>query len=275
MQFIRTMPLCARSNNVPPWCLTPGRDIVCAGSKAGALWALLALLALLLARPAGAQERAEMVFVAATNHTMPLASFADGRLSGGLLKELGEAIAQRLGRRARFVSVPPRRVASTLADGSADAVCYVLPEWLEGNFNWSVPLIPDAGVVVARAGAPVVKQLAQLEFQPVGTVAGYYYAALSSTLGPRFRRDDAPSMELNIRKLLLGRMQYAVLEKTTFAYLQRQQPKLGLRADLEFDLFKAQYAFSLRSRIDITEADRAIASLLRDGGIERVLAHYR
>ncbi|WP_256080088.1 transporter substrate-binding domain-containing protein [Massilia sp. YIM B04103] len=230
---------------------------------------------LLLAAAARAEERREMVFIAATNHTMPLASFADGKLSGGLLKELGEAIAQRAGRQARFVSVPPRRVASTLAEGGADAVCYVLPEWLDGNFNWSAPLIPDAGVVVARADAPLVRLLSQLEGRPVGTVAGYHYAALSRTLGARFRRDDAPSMEHNIRKLLLGRMQYAVLEKTTFAYLQRKQPGLGLRADLEFDPFKAQCAFSLRSQIDIAEADRAIASLLRDGDIERVLAHYR
>ena len=94
----------------------------------------------------------EIVFVAATNHAMPLSQFQASVLTGGILKDPGDAIAQRMKRRARFISLPSRRVNLAMLNGEADGVCYVRPRWLEGSFYWSRPLIPAAAVLVSRTG---------------------------------------------------------------------------------------------------------------------------
>jgi len=236
----------------------------------------LAPLCLLLAlSPAAVAGQGEMVFVAATNHNMPLSRFQDGELADGLLKDLGDSIAQRMGRRARYVSVPAKRVADYLVSGRADGVCYVLPRWLPGPFNWSQPLMPDAGVLVARPEAPAVRALSDLANKPVGTVLGYSYSMIDAALGRAFVREDAPSMELNISKIQHGRMQYAIMGRMTAEYLMRSEPQHKLRIDFEFDPFKAQCAFSQKSSIPFGEVQRAIGGLVSDGSIDRLQRRYR
>ena len=213
--------------------------------------------------------------MAATNHNMPLSRFQNGEMVDGLLKDLGDGIAHRMGRQARYVSVPAKRVAEYLASGRADGVCYVLPRWLPGAFNWSQPLMPDAGVLVSRSEAPAVRALSDLANKPVGTVLGYSYSMIDSALGRAFVREDAPSMELNISKIQHGRMQYAIMGRMTAEYLMRSEPQHKLRIDFEFDPFKAQCAFSKRSAIPFDDVQRAIGSLVSDGSIDRLLHRYR
>lgn len=217
----------------------------------------------------------ELVFVAATNHNMPLSRFQHGELADGLLKELGDAIAQRMGLHPRYVSAPAKRVAEFLVSGRADGVCFVLPRWLPGTFNWSQPLIPDSGVLVARVDAPPVRVLSDLANRPVGTVLGYSYSMIESELGRAFVREDAPTMELNISKIVHGRMQYAIMGRMNAEYLMRAEPVHKLRIDFEFDPFMAQCAFSQKSAIPFGDVQRAIGSLAADGSIERILQHYR
>ncbi len=235
--------------------------------------ALCVWLGLMLAMGmAGAQE---LVMIAPTNHAMPWAKFKDGVLTDGILKELGEAIAARTGRHARFIDLPSKRVASELALGHGDGVCYVLPSWIAGDFNWTGPLIPTGGLIVAHPDAPVLTDLGRLAGEPIGTVIGYHYPQLDQALGSHFMRDDAPSMEHNVRKLAAGRRHYAIVEATTLAYLMRIDKSLRLRTDLVIATFKAKCAFSKRAQVPFAQVERAIAGLVADGSVERILSHYR
>lgn len=236
----------------------------------------LASLCLLMALSPGAfADQGELVFVAATNHNMPLSRFQNGQLAEGLLKDLGDSIAQRMGLRVRYVSVPAKRVAEFLVSGRADGVCYVLPRWLPGAYNWSEPLIPDSGVLLARTDAPQVRNLTDLANKPIGTVLGYSYPLIDAVLGKDFIRQDAPSMELNISKIQHGRMQYAVMGKMNAEYLMRFDAQRKLRIDLEFDYFKTQCAFSRQSAIPFGDVQKAISSLVADGSVDRLLLRYR
>lgn len=216
-----------------------------------------------------------MVFIAATNNTMPLAQFEGRQLVGGILKDLGDAITQRLGRRATYVNIPSKRVWSVLMQGEADGVCYVMPSWAEGTFDWSRPLIPDGVVLAAHHRAPVVRSLAELANQPVGTVLGYHYPEVEAELGPRFIRDDAPTMEHNLKKLTAGRRQYGVVELTALEYRIRNDKAAKLRADVVFFRFKAHCAFSKRSQIPFARVERAINALHGDGTVDAILDRYR
>lgn len=217
----------------------------------------------------------EIVFIAPTNHAMPWARFQDGKLTGGLLKDLGDAIAQRLGRHAKFISISSNRVRGVLLEGGADALCYVRPEWIDGVYNWSVSFIQDGALVVARPTAPPIHTLTDLAGQPVGTVVGYRYPELDSALGHGFIREDAPSMENNLRKLIAGRMEYAILEKMVFEYQLRMDKSIKLRADLLYVSFDAQCAFSRSSTIPFAEVERVINGLIKDGSVAEIFSHYR
>lgn len=216
-----------------------------------------------------------IVFLAGTHHTMPLSRFDEALLVEGIVKDVGEAIAQRLDRQARFIAVPPRRVPLMLKAGDADGICYILPQWVDGDYNWTRPIIPGHGVLVARAGTPIAAGIGALAGVTIGTVAAYRYDSFDKALGKRFQRDDAPAMESNVQKLLAGRMDYAIMEKMTFDYLMRGQDKPALRADLEFDPIRARCAFSRKSAIPFAQVEQAVKSLAEDGSFDRILARYR
>ncbi len=235
--------------------------------------ALLCVLALPFMTAAA--ESPTITFIAPTNLGMPLAQFTNDQLTGGIVKELGDAIARRLGREAVYRNIPPKRVSKTLTVGDADSVCYILPDWVKGDFDWSPPLIPDGDLVVSRADAPKITKLSDLIGQRVGTVLGYPYPSVNASIGGRFERDDAQSAELNLKKLSLGRTDHALVEKSSFDYEKRLRPDSTLRIDLVVDSYQAKCAFSKRSQVPFQLVQPAIQSLMDDGTIERVLSHYR
>jgi polar amino acid transport system substrate-binding protein len=217
----------------------------------------------------------EIVFIAPSNHAMPWAQFKDGKLSDGLLKDLGELIAARLARKAKFITLPSNRVRGALSEGAADALCYARPEWLDGSYNWTQSLIQDGAAVVARIDAPVIRTLANLHNVPLGTVIGYRYPEIENALGHGFVREDAPSMESNLRKLVAGRMEYAIIEKMVLDYHLRKDQSIKLRVDLLYITFNAQCAFSLSSKIPFAEVTRVIKSINEDGSANEIFSHYR
>jgi ABC-type amino acid transport substrate-binding protein len=217
----------------------------------------------------------ELVMLAPLNHTMPIARFTGTELTGGILKDLGDLMAAKLGRTARYVAVPSRRVALMLARGEADGVCLVQPHWIDGDFRWSAPLIPTGGVVLARADAPVIARLEDLRGKKVGTVAGYRYQYIGPLLGRDFLRDDAPSAEHNLRKLLAGRTQYALMELTSAAYQVRNDATRSLRLDITYESDMARCAFSPKSAIPYAEIKQATDSIAAERGVDKIMARYR
>ena len=220
-------------------------------------------------------EPAAIIFEAPVNESMPLARFENEQLISGIYKDLGEAIAARMGLAAQYLYVPGARVSEGLNLGHADVLCYARPEWLQGSFEWSAPVIDDAEVIVASAEAPPVHHIADLADQPVGTVIAYHYRELQTELGDHFRRDDAPTMEMNMRRVAAGRIHYAVIEKLLFDYAIHREPNPQLRVDLIYSPIKAMCAFSRQSKIPFAAFEAAVNSLIADGTVARIMESYR
>ena len=217
----------------------------------------------------------EFVMIAPLDQTMPIVRIENGVLTGGILKDLGDAIAKRLGRRAVYLGLDFTDIKQTLSSGRADAMCYVMPFWIDGDYHWSTPLLPDTEMVVASGDAPPIGSLQALGNKPVGTVAGYRYPRIEQVLGKRFLRVDSATMDQNIQQLLTGKSQYAVIGESTLTYLQRQHPALHLRPELVFINFKAQCAFSRKSQVPFARVNGIIEAMLNDGSIDQILARYR
>ena len=232
-------------------------------------------LLLSLSFAAASAAQGELRMLAPLNHVMPLARFHDQKLTGGILKDLGDAIALRLGRRAVYVSVAVDQVGPALAQGKADGLCYVRPFWIDGVFDWSRPLIPDAELVASTIEAPVIASLLDLRDRPVGTVAGYRYPRVEQVLGLRFQRRDSATMEESLQAMAAGSARHTVLNRATLLYQLKHNKSLKLRADLVLASFSAQCAFSKRGKVSFSDVDQAINTLIDNGSVEAILARYR
>ncbi len=236
---------------------------------------IVCLLAMLSPFGAAFAASDELRMIAPLNQAMPLAEFKDDKITGGIIKDLGDAIARRLGRRPVFLSVASEQVGAVLSKGKADGICYVRPFWIDGEFDWSEPVIPDAEVVASHPEVPALRSLHDLRDRPVGTVVGYRYPRVEQVLGLRFRRLDSPTMEENLRGVMLGHARYTVIAQSTLAYQLKVNKSLKLRTDLKVASFSAQCAFSRRGNVPFSEVNHAINSLIGDGSVQRILARYR
>jgi polar amino acid transport system substrate-binding protein len=230
---------------------------------------------LVVCHAVAAQASGELLMIAPLNQTMPLAQYYNGHLAGGIIKDVSVAIGRRMKRKVTFLSVAGDQVSATLTQGKADGICYVRPFWIDGDYHWSRPVIPDAELVASLPSAPVVRSLLDLRDRPVGTVAGYRYPRVEQVLGLRFQREDSVTMEENLHKMMQGAVQYTVLNQSTLSYQLKINTALKLRADLVFASFTAQCAFSKQRNVNPAEVDKAIAGLLADGSIDTILARYR
>jgi polar amino acid transport system substrate-binding protein len=236
------------------------------------LSSVLAVLAVTTAAQASSQD---FTMVAPMSQSMPLVQFEKGKLSGGILRDLGIALSRRLGRTPQFINVSADGSAAVLADGRADGLCFVLPTWLDGDFNWTVPFMSDNEMVVSRVGARPIRSLTDLRNRPVGAVHSYRYPRIDQVLGEQFRRADYQTIDENIRKLLDGAVQHALLSKSAVEYHNFIRKAAPLRIDLTIAAFEAQCAFSKKSEIAFADIDRAFNMMIKDGTIERIIARYR
>jgi ABC-type amino acid transport substrate-binding protein len=216
-----------------------------------------------------------IVFVAPTNSSLPTAEFRGEALETGILKDFGQAIGEELHRKALFISLPRKRIDEALSKGEVDGICNFRPEWMGTSLHWSQPLIADGDLLVSSPGVPAPKTLADVAGKTLGLVLGYKYPDLDAVLGTDYQRDDAPNAPLNIQKLLLGRLSYAVVDRLDFDYQSKRHPEFRFFARLPISSYNLRCGFSLASQIPFGEIDNAVHKLVRDGNMERILKRYR
>lgn len=235
----------------------------------------LLLAMLLLIQPVRAQQKLYVLLDSSTE--MPQARIVGGKPVGGLARDLGLQLGARLKREVVFRVLPRKRVASELMAGvEADLLCNYLPEWLPEGLLWSQAFIPDAELVISLASAAAPTTVADLADRPIGTVNGFAYPNFERALGARFRREDAPDAQANLRKLQAGRMGHAIIGRTTFEYLVRRGHYNGeLHPPLEVSSYKTHCALSPHSKLSLSELNTAISALIDSGGLKRMLDTYR
>jgi len=222
--------------------------------------------------PALAVPAAELVVLVDRASDMPMAGFASGSLVAGIHKDLGEALARNLGRSARFVVLPRKRIARALQDGEADILCGYMPEWLQGDFLWSQPLFTAEEVLVTDTSVAAPRSIEDVRGQPVGTVLGYAHPEMEQVLGKGFVRDDAPNMEINLEKLARGRVHHILIAKGVLYYRQRLRPSpLKLYPPLTVMSFQTRCAVSRKGHIALAEIDAAIKQAHQDGTIAGIV----
>ena len=229
----------------------------------------LALLSL------GSARADKVTMLVDTGTEMPMADIRNGQVTGGIHKDLAEALAQKMGRTAVTLPMPRKRIAMALEAGQADVLCMYLPEWLPGRFGWTQPFMPQTETVITSLSVPQPQSLLDLRGQSIGTVLGFQYPEMIKAMGTGFVRADAHSNLANLRKLAAGRLRHVATIKSFYDYQLHKGERINVHEPLVVRSYYTRCAVSEKGRVGLPEVDAAITQLLREGAINRILSNYQ
>lgn len=200
----------------------------------------------------------------------------------GILVEWNAALAKQLGKKPVFGVYPSKRIVRVMEDGTADALCYVLPQWLPSELAnqliWSPAFLSDQEIIVFRNDQKPVTQLSDLYEQRLGTVLGYQYVSLQSDLdAKKILRDDAPTEVLLFEKLFRGRYHHLVAHDMTIAWYRKTDPRMKsyLSSNYVVTAYQAKCAFNQKTGLTEQDLKSAFAELEKRGVMADILQKYQ
>ncbi|MDR7296623.1 ABC-type amino acid transport substrate-binding protein [Pelomonas aquatica] len=239
-------------------------------------WGRLVLTAVLASWVGAASAEPPVLrIVAPANQSMPMLRLEGHRPVDGVLKDLGELLAQRLGLSPVFIALPSKRAGPAVASGAADLLCYVKPEWLDVQVLWTQSFLSGTGIIAAGPNAPPVSRLHDLRDEPLGTVLGYRYPVIDQAFNQAIRREDVADAETNLRRLALGRLHFVVTDRAALAYYLKANPTAALREVLEVEHYQLGCALSPGKADLLQPLNKAIDRIQLDGSVAKLLGRYR
>ncbi len=230
-----------------------------------------------------AQSSETLTFVITDGAGMPFInqSLAKQTDFPGILVEWNTALAKQLGRKMLTGVYPSKRVVRVMEDGTANALCYVLPQWLPSELAnqliWSPPFLADQERVVFRNDQKPITQLSDLYGIKIGSVLGYKYASLQNDLdAKRIFRDDAPTDVLLFEKLFHGRYHYLIAHDLTTAWYRKTEPRMKsyLNSSFVVTSYQAQCAFNPKAGLTEQDLKAAFAEMEKRGVMTDILQKY-
>ena len=139
----------------------------------------------------------------------------------------------------KLVYLPRKRLQVKLDEGSIDGIVVgMMPEWVNDNaqtrFLWTAPFAADRFVLVSGTHRHLKPQLpASLDGATVGVTQGYVYPVIDEWLTRNgMRRSEGMSEQVNMEKVLLDRVDGAVVAESMARYYLRSQ-RVNTRVQLE------------------------------------------
>lgn len=183
---------------------------------------MLLWLAIIMGSPAA---RAEHVTVYTNATVGPLV--IDG--NSGLYPELVTYLNQLKpgGLEFTLVRLPRKRLQLELERGTLDGIVIgLMPQWVGDaaleKFLWTDPFARDSFVLVSRTANPFVFGQPGAPGARIGVTLGYVYPGVDEWIERnKFVRNDAPSEEHNLDKLVLARVDMAVVTDSVYRYYMR------------------------------------------------------
>lgn len=240
---------------------------------------LAAMLLVALAGPA-TQAHAEALRVSWGAHNPPPYAIVEReKLTGGIIFVIGEAVSGKLGKPVEFVQVPRARQEAQLQGGRIDVTCLTNPQWLQEPqaLLWSPALFEEVDILAQSAGSSPWRDLDDLDGRRIGTIHAFRYPALESLFGNgRALRDDGGSLDGNMRRLALGRLDAVLDAEIPIRWWLRENP---LPAQPTFSVLTvsqhpARCAISPRASVGAESIRAALAGLIEDGSMRRLLTPF-
>lgn len=209
---------------------------------------------------------------------MPIAQIKHGQAVAGILVDMQQRLAAKVGRKAELLVMPRMRVQSAMENSEIDVRCYISPDWVNGGdyrYIWSIPFMNQRDLLLGRQDASL--QPEQLRNERLGTVLGYTYPRLSPLFSSgQITREDARTQHQVLLKLSAERYRYAISNELSLHWFNRHQPperKLHVLSEVASE----PVACIVRDAPDVPTMAllRAMVQMKQDGEFEQLLARYR
>lgn len=203
------------------------------------------------------------------NDGMPMAT-------GGLIFEMSVAIAEDLADDYVLVRTPRQRISEQLNSNKLDLICHNSESWghaFSDEVVWSKPLFNYSNVLVAKKEIPYAWP-DQIPNARIGTVENYRYVDLESQFkNQTLERVDAPSVLVNLRKLLADRLDYVVMSEIEFNFHRATNPQLQ-RSTFVIGKTDIRCSLSKKSTLTLQRLNKTIDQLTRKRVFQKIYAKY-
>lgn len=243
---------------------------------------LLLAICLWLAAGVACAQDAPLVFVG--NVWEPWLLDASANEGAGECADVLQAVAQRAGVEVVVRYMPKPRYQSMLRQHEADGIVCASPAWdkeLAGQLVYTPPFAYARDLVLLRPDLPQdVKAPSDLAGLQVGATTGYWYGDEVHQLfqSGKARREDAPVMLYNIRKLAAGRLDALIAEQheVQWASMRQGLPLRGFKRCYPFGAGEPVCIAIGRHRIELLPLfTSALEELQREGVLQAIAMRYR
>ena len=189
-------------------------------------------------------------------------------------------MAGRTGDVYKVVYLPQNRKLQDFRRGEVDIEPGVTPDWRRDDIAvslYSQPFADAEDVLVSRFDdARPLAGSKDLKGRKLGCIVGYSYPELAAafTAGD-VTRDDSRDEEVMLRKLVLGRLDAAVLERVVAEYLHKLHPELQIRYGAVVSSKPLMFRFRKEQAAALARFDKALAELRADGTLKAIFAQYQ
>jgi polar amino acid transport system substrate-binding protein len=239
---------------------------------------LLSALALLVISSLTFAEERALRFSVNESWAMPIIRIEKGQAVEGILYDMQQRLAAKVGRQAQLLVISRRRVQHALDAGDIDVRCYVSPNWVDSGhyrYIWSLPFMVQRDLLIGNKAGTL--QPEQLRNQRLGTVLGFNYPRLSPLFASgQIQREDARTQTQVLLMLSAKRFSYAISNELALHWFNRKRaPKQRLHIISE--LASDQMACIVRDAPDVPTMAllRAMVQMKQDGEFDAILARYR
>ncbi len=214
----------------------------------------------------------------------PYSFVSNDVLTGGIIKDIGDALGRDLGIKVSYLMVFRKRVDNQIINGMVHILPIFNPAWTDKPdiFLWSHPLFPERNVfVMAKARAFPLNQLDDLAGKRIGTNIGYFYPTLEPFFATgKLVRDDVTSLKQNLAKLSHGRIDVLIDSQILLNYyLKTARATAPTSEFVVSDLIASSqdiyFAYSKQLPVAAAKITAALDKMRQSGEIERILERYR
>ncbi|MBI2381628.1 MAG: transporter substrate-binding domain-containing protein [Gammaproteobacteria bacterium] len=237
---------------------------------------------LFLSLVSGTRVLAEPLILYAYHYKPPF--IVDVERREGLYFDFGEYVNRKLGRQAVRTEYEPRKRLEARVDSPVfhDAVIGVSPIWFKDKrqtrFLWTSTWMHDRDEVVSLRSNPVNYDGPEsVRGKRFAASLGYYYYGLDELAQKGgLIREDSIGEPQSLNRLLLGRIDFAVISRSTLNYLLGRRPmetRLYISPKAH-DEFERRILLSPVNTDFLPELERVVAASRQDPEWQAILAHY-
>ncbi len=208
--------------------------------------------------------------------------FIDKReLTGGVLKELMDALSQQSGIEMQYVLVSKRNQEKQMQSGTIDGSCLINPNDLLNpkDHLWSTPIYEEEDVLIVRKeDAQRLNSLSSLYGHKVGTIQSHAYPALSPYFeDKKIERIENKKLSNNINQLRFGVIDAVIDTKLAVGHcIQKKNVEENLIiSHRSIDRQELYCAFRKDMKVSLKKINAALLALKKKGVIEKILYKYR